>query len=51
MDDLFAMRFRSFGVKLPRMGNDALEPRRTVREFRGNFSGTLTARLLTNELG
>jgi hypothetical protein len=50
MDDLFAMRFRSFRVELPRMGNDAPELRRMAREFRGIFSGTLTTPLPTREL-
>jgi hypothetical protein len=35
MDDLFAMRFQSFGVKLPRTGNDARDFRCMAREFRG----------------
>jgi hypothetical protein len=33
------------------MGNDAPDFRRMAREFRGIFSETLTARLLTHKLG
>lgn len=45
------MWFRSFRVKLPRMGNDAPDFRCMAREYRGIFSETLTTRLLTHELG
>jgi hypothetical protein len=46
-----SMWFRSFRVKLPRMGNDAPDIRCVAREFRGIFSETLTSHLLTHELG
>jgi hypothetical protein len=46
-----SMWFRSFRVKLPRLGNDAPDFRCMAREFRGIFSETLTTRLLTHELG
>jgi hypothetical protein len=46
-----SMWFRSFRVKLPRMGNHAPDFRCVAREFRSKFSETLTTRLLTHELG
>ena len=46
-----SMWFRSFRVKLPRMGNDAPDFRCMGREFRGIFSETLTTSLLAHELG
>jgi hypothetical protein len=50
MDDLFALRFRSFRVKSPRDKEYRPDPEESREGFRGIFSETLTARVLIHEL-
>jgi hypothetical protein len=50
MDELFAMRFRSFRVKSPRDRDYRRDSHESREGFRGIFGGTLTAGLLTHEL-